>query len=61
MVLRDKKDDVLSNNIKKNRFIGLLRDYLERQGCLTNQARANADLLIVQTAVAAAESTQNPT
>ena len=61
MVFKGKKEDVLSNKMNKHRFIRLLRDHLERQGCNTVQARADADLLIVQTALAAAECTQRPT
>lgn len=57
MVFNGKKEDFLSNKMNKHRFIMLLRDHLESQGCCTDQARADADLLIVQTAIAAAEST----
>ena len=39
----------------------LLQDHLERQGCHTEQATADADLIIVQTAIAASENVSNPT
>jgi len=61
MVFNGKREDFLSNKENKHRFIGLLRDHLERQGCLTEQATADADLLIVQTAVTASECTPSPT
>lgn len=61
MVFKGKREDFLSNKDNKHRFIGLLRDHLERQGIHTDQATADADLLIVQTAVAASEHTSIPT
>ena len=42
-------------------FIGLLRKHLESEGCQTRQAQADTDLLIVQTAIAAAEGTTETT
>ena len=47
MVFNGKKEDFLSNKKNKRRFIMLLRDHLERQRCHTDQARSDADLLIV--------------
>ena len=54
-----KRDDFLSNKKNKHRFITLLQDYLQRQGCHTEQA--TADLLIVQTGIAASENVSKPT
>lgn len=54
MVVQSKKNDFLSNPENKNRLIHLLMDRFQRQGCETYQARADADLLIVQTTIAAA-------
>ena len=56
MVFKGKREVFLSNNENKHRFITLLQDHLERQGCHTEQATADADLLIVQTAIAASEN-----
>lgn len=61
MLLTGKKEDFLSNKENKQRFINLLSQHLERHGCQVNHAKADADLLIVQTAIAAAEKTAKPT
>ena len=61
MVFKGKREDFLSNKGNKHRFITLLRDHLERHGCHTEQATADADLLIVQTAIAVSKRTSNPT
>jgi len=53
MAVQSKKNDFLSNPGNKKRLIHLLRDRFER-GCETHQARADADILIVQTGIAAA-------
>ena len=60
IIFRRKKDSFLSNKVNKHRFIALLRHHLEQCGCYTDQARADADLLIVQTTIAPAEGTQKP-
>ena len=60
MIFKGKKDDFLTNKENKHRFIALLRTHLECQGCRTEQALADADLLIVQTAIAASEQTTKP-
>ncbi len=41
-------------------FIALLSDKLQRCGCQTVHAREDADLLIVQTTIAASESKTSP-
>lgn len=56
MILQTKKEEFLSNKENKQRFIALLSQKLEQSGCEVHQARADADLLIVQTAVATAAS-----
>ena len=60
MVFKRKREDFLSNMENKHRFITLLQDHLERQGCHTKQATADADMLIVQTAIAASENVAKP-
>ena len=62
MRFNSRKDDFLSNNENKQRFINLLGNHLERHGCHIENARADADLLIVQCAIAVAEAaTTKPT
>ena len=56
-----KREDFLTNKENKHRFITLLQDHLERQGCHPEQVTADADLLIVQTAIAASENVSKPT
>ena len=56
MKFNSRKDDFLSNKENKQRFINLLSNHLERHGCHIENARADADLLIVQCAIAVAES-----
>ncbi len=51
-----KKTDFLNNHANKQRFLKLLGDYLERAGCTIAHARGDADLLIVQEAIAASHS-----
>jgi hypothetical protein len=58
MVMKSKKETFLSNNINKQRFIGLLSERLEEVGCETHHATGDADVLIVQTAVRAAANSQ---
>ena len=61
MVFKGRKEDFVSDNDNKQRFITLISDLLERHRCLTQHARADADLLIVQTAVDASERMPKPT
>ena len=61
MIFNGRKEDFLSNKENKQRFITLLCDHLERHGCHTEHARADADLLIVQTAIVAAANMPKPT
>ena len=61
MVFKGKRGDFLSNKENKHRFITLLQDHLERQDYHTEQATADADLLIVQTAIAASENASKHT
>ena len=48
------KEDFLSNKENKQRFIYLLGEALEQQGCVVLHADADADVLLVQTAIASA-------
>ena len=59
MVFQGKKDDFLSNEVNKQNFIHLLPDHVSHSGCYVEHAKMDADLLIVQNAVAAAH--QSPT
>ena len=59
MVFKGKREYFLSNNETKHGFITLFQNHLERQGCHTEQATADADLLIVQTDIAASENVSN--
>jgi len=61
MVFNGRKDIFLSNKENKQRFLTLLSDKLEHHGCQTKHASADADLLIVLTAVDVAERTTKPT
>ena len=51
MSLKIKKEEFLSNDENKQRFINLLGDSLEAAGCEVHHAKDDADLLIVQTAI----------
>jgi len=51
MKLTMNKDHFLSNSSSKQSFINMLSRYLQKVGCLTHHSQADADLLIVQTAV----------
>ncbi|OWF41289.1 hypothetical protein KP79_PYT25062 [Mizuhopecten yessoensis] len=55
MVIKSKKDEFLANEVNKQRFINLLSSKLEMHGCTVTDARGDADLLIVTTAVEAAK------
>ena len=57
MKLTMKKDHFLSNSSNKQSFINMLSRYLQKVGCQTHHSQADADLLIVQTAV---ESARRP-
>ena len=54
MALQTKKEEFLSNKQNKQRFIALLSKRLEQAGCEIHQARGDADVLIVQTALTSA-------
>ena len=54
MKLTMKKDHFLSNSSNKQSFINMLSRYLQKVGCQTHHSQADADLLIVQTAVESA-------
>lgn len=52
MKLTMMKDHFLSNSSNKQSFINMLSRYYRKVGCQTHHSQADADLLIVQTAVA---------
>ena len=54
MMITSKKDELLNNKANKQRFIHYLSDNLERAGCSVDNAKDDADVLIVLTAVASA-------
>ena len=54
MTLQTKKEEFLSNKHNKQRFITLLSQRLEQAGCEIHQARGDANVLIVQTALTSA-------
>ena len=54
MKLTMSKDVFLSNVANKQNFIDMLSHYLQRDGCLTEHAEEDADMLIAQTAVQSA-------
>ena len=56
MVLNCKKEEFLSNNVNKQRFINLLGIRLKADGCTVDNAKGDADVLIVQTAIESARS-----
>lgn len=56
MVCTMKKDDFLANQTNKQSFINLLSDDLQRQHNNVLHARADADVLIVETAIACANT-----
>ncbi|KAK3894504.1 hypothetical protein Pcinc_001759 [Petrolisthes cinctipes] len=55
MPLKMKKQEFLSNNDNKQRFINMLSECLERTGFQVHNADGDADVLIAQTAVMAAK------
>ena len=56
MVMKYKKEDLLSNKENKQRFIRMLGQRLEHVGCETRHAKGDADVLIVETTVQSAMS-----
>jgi len=56
MMIQSKKEDFLNNKANKQRFIHYLSNKLERAGCSIDHATHDADVLIVQTAVASAHT-----
>jgi len=56
MVCTMKKDDFLGNQTNKQRFINLLSDNLQRQHNDVLHAKADADVLIVETTIACANT-----
>ncbi len=57
MVVHSKKEDFLSNYTNKQQFINMLSNMLQNEGCQVHNARGDADLLIVTTALEAAIKT----
>lgn len=55
---RGKRDNFLPNAVNKQKFIHPLADHLDRSGYYVEHSRADANLLIVQNAVPAAQ--KNP-
>ena len=51
MVMKSKKEDLLSNKDNKQRFNRMLGQSLEHIGCETRHAKGDADVLIVETTV----------
>ena len=56
MVMKYKKEHLLSNKDNNKRFIGMLGQSLEHVGCETRHAKGDADVLIVETTVQSAMS-----
>ena len=56
MVMKSKKEDLLSKKDKKHRFIGMLGQSLEHGGCEIRHAKGESDVLIVETTVQSAMS-----
>ena len=54
MMIKSMKDEFLNNKANKQRFIHYVSDNLERAGCSVDNAKYDADALIVLTAVASA-------
>ena len=55
-VVPGNRDDFLTNTINKQKFIHLLADHLSHSGCYVEHAKADADLLIVQNSISAANN-----
>ena len=58
-MIQSKKEDFLNNKANKQQFIHYLSNKLERVGCSIDHATHDADVLIVQTAVASAQTKDN--
>ena len=56
MIIQSKKDQFLNNKETKQRFLVYLSAKLEKAGCITDHAKHDADVLIVQTAIASART-----
>ena len=56
MIIQSKKDQFLNNKDNKQRFLVYLSAKLEKAGCITDHAKHDADVLIVQTAIASART-----
>ena len=56
MIMKSKKEDLLSNKYNKQRVIRMLGQSLEYVGCETCHAKGDADVLIVETTVQSAMS-----
>ena len=56
MVMKSKKEELLSNRYNKQRLIRMLGQSWEYVGCETRHANGDADVLIVETAVQSAMS-----
>ena len=56
MIVQSKKEEFLQDKVNKQRFIHYLADKLERAGCSTDHTKQDADVFIVQTAVASART-----
>ena len=51
IVMKSKKEDLLSTKDNKQRFIRMLSQSLEHVGCETRHAKGDADVLVVETTV----------
>ena len=56
VVMKSKKEDLLSNKDIKQRFIRMIGQSLEHVGCETRHVKGDADVLIVETTVQSALS-----
>ncbi|KAG7165312.1 hypothetical protein Hamer_G007106 [Homarus americanus] len=58
MVFQGKKEDFLYNVVNKQAFVYLLADHLTQSGCCVKHSKVDADLVIVQNAIATAHKTR---
>lgn len=56
MLFKLKRGDFLCNKTNKQNFIDMLSDQLQQNECKAVLARDDADVLIIQTAIASAEN-----
>ena len=56
MTLTTKKEEFLSNQVNKSRFLHFLAKYMQERGFVVVQAKENADVPIVQTAIDSSQS-----